>query len=80
MQCVEGASPVGGGEVRLNCNQGGVWSAIPGSGCNCDPGLHTSADRRSCIGMYNYCGGHYKCACSPYPVSIQAKVFLTGFR
>ena len=49
--CVEGASPDGEGEVRLNCNQGGVWNAIPGSGCSCDPGFNTSADRRSCIGI-----------------------------
>ena len=50
-QCVEGASPDGEGEVRLNCNQGGVWNAIPGSGCSCDLGFNTSADRRSCIGI-----------------------------
>ena len=50
-QCVEGASPDGEGEVRLNCNQGGVWNAIAGSGCSCDPGFDTSADRRSCIGI-----------------------------
>ena len=49
-QCVEGASPFGGGEVRLNCNQGGVWSALSISGCSCDPGFNASSDRKSCIG------------------------------
>jgi hypothetical protein len=49
-QCVEGASPISGGFVRLDCVQGGVWSPIPNSGCSCNPGFNTSADRRSCIG------------------------------
>ena len=49
-QCVEGASPDGEGEVRLNCNQGGVWTIISGSGCSCDIGFNMSTDGRSCVG------------------------------
>jgi hypothetical protein len=48
-QCMDGASHVSGGVVRLNCNQGGVWSA--GSGCRCNPGSYSSANRSSCIGI-----------------------------
>ena len=49
-QCVEGASPIGGGEVRLNCNQGGEWTIISGSGCSCDLGFNMSTDGRTCVG------------------------------
>ena len=49
-QCVEGASPIGGGEVRLYCNQGGAWTIISGSGCSCDLGFNMSTDGRSCVG------------------------------
>ena len=49
-QCVEGASPLGGGEVRMSCNGEGVWTAISGSECSCDPGFRLSADRTSCTG------------------------------
>ena len=50
-ECVAGASPDNGDAVRLNCNQGGIWTTIPGSGCSCNPGFSTSDDSRSCLGM-----------------------------
>ena len=53
-QCVEGASPENEVSARLNCNQGGVWTEIPGSGCRCNPGLTTSEDGRSCRGNYSH--------------------------
>ena len=46
--CVEGASPENGISAKLNCNQGGVWTSIPGSECRCNPGLMVSEDGRSC--------------------------------
>jgi hypothetical protein len=49
-QCVDGASPISGGFVRLECLYGGVWSPIPDFGCSCLPGFNTSADRRFCTG------------------------------
>jgi hypothetical protein len=49
-QCVEGSSSITGGVIRLNCVQGGVWSPMANSGCSCNPGFNTSADRRSCSG------------------------------
>ena len=52
-ECVAGASPDNGdAAVRLNCNQGGTWTTIPGSGCSCNPGLSTSDDGRSCMGKF----------------------------
>jgi hypothetical protein len=50
-RCVEGASPVSGDVVILHCNQGGVWSAIPGYGCTCNNPMFTaSANGQSCVG------------------------------
>ena len=52
-ECVAGASPDNGDEaVKLTCNQGGVWTTIPGSGCSCNPGFNTSDDSRSCVGKF----------------------------
>ena len=51
-ECVAGASPDNGEAVRLNCNQGGTWTTIPGSGCSCNPGFNTSDDGRSCMGKF----------------------------
>ena len=51
-ECVEGASSDSGDAVRLNCNLGGVWTTIPGSGCSCNPGFNTSDDGRSCLGKF----------------------------
>ena len=51
-ECVAGASPDSGDIVRLNCNQGGTWTTIPGSGCSCNPGFATSDDGRSCVGKF----------------------------
>ena len=50
-ECVAGASPDNGDAVRLNCNQGGTWTTIPGSGCSCNSVYKTSADGRSCTGI-----------------------------
>ena len=59
-ECVAGASPDNGDAVRLNCNQGGTWTTIPGSGCSCNPGFNTSDDGRSCLGKFvdNYLSVH----------------------
>ena len=48
-ECVPGAIPENS-EVVLNCVQGGVWSAIAGSGCRCHPGLIQAGDGKSCKG------------------------------
>ena len=46
-ECVPGAIPERS-EVRLSCSQGGVWTAITGSGCRCEPGLIQARDGKSC--------------------------------
>ena len=51
-ECVAGASPDNEDAVRLNCNQGGVWTMIAGSGCSCNPRFKTSDDGRSCLGKF----------------------------
>ena len=48
-ECVPRAIPENS-EVLLNCVQGGVWSAIAGSGCRCHPELIQAGDRKSCKG------------------------------
>ena len=48
-ECVPGAIPENS-EVVLNCAQGGVWSAIAGSGCRCNPGFIQAGDGKSCKG------------------------------
>ena len=48
-KCVPEAIPENS-EVVLNCAQGGVWSAIAGSGCQCNPGLIKAGDGKSCKG------------------------------
>ena len=52
-KCVPGAIPENS-EVVLNCAQGGVWSAIAGSGCLCGPGLIKAGDGKSCIGKITF--------------------------
>ena len=53
-ECVEGASPVSGDAVMLQCIPGGTWSTVSDSGCVCNPGYNTSDDRRSCSGALPY--------------------------
>ena len=48
--CIPGASPVNGVTAKLTCAQGGVWTTVVGSGCQCDSGLVESGDGQSCIG------------------------------
>ena len=49
-KCMPGAIPEKN-EVQLSCSQGGVWTAITGSGCRCEPGLIKAGDGKSCKGM-----------------------------
>ncbi len=49
-QCVEAASPENGVSAMLNCNQGGAWTPVQGSGCRCNPGFIASEDGSSCTG------------------------------
>ena len=53
--CVPGASPENGVTVKLTCAQGGVWTTVVGSGCQCDSGLVESGDGQSCIGQIITC-------------------------
>ena len=53
--CVPGASPENGVTAKLTCAQGGVWTTVVGSGCQCDSGLLESGDGQSCIGQIISC-------------------------
>ena len=53
--CVPGASPENGVTAKLICGQGGVWTTVVGSGCQCDSGLVESGDGQSCIGQIITC-------------------------
>ena len=52
--CVDNASPIplGGQRPTVKCNEGGVWSQIPGLGCVCDLGYVSSFDKEYCVGKY----------------------------
>ena len=37
--CVDNAEPIGGLALTLSCSNGGTWSTVPGTGCQCRAGF-----------------------------------------